>query len=204
MKDVPSSIKNILTAIAVVMIVAVVVGCCMFFSEKPPTPTDPPTTDTTAPSDPTDPPKQDSTQIDFNIRGFLFNNDHQYLDSASFTAKGPALSELIGGDAAAFDRVEVDGFPDIVAADGCKGRIKEHKNGVLDIIVEKITQRRDYETGELNSMYTEVRYCIFIDSATSEFLMCIVNIEDYDVQFYFTPSEHPRSISDVLIRAYQD
>lgn len=209
-----ATLKPVLSVVAFVMVLAVMSGCSLFDSEYDPTPIEttlptqstpteptPPTQST--PSEPSTPTAPTGPQIDFNLQGYLFNDERENIDTAFLAAQGP-LSSSSEDDNTGPTHISVNGFPDCNLNDS-SFLANERNNGILEISFYSSQHRRDPETGNLY-IFTEVIYTMYIDRNTSKFLMC--DIKDYHTgsvqQYYFTTSANPQIISDTLMKAYND
>lgn len=201
MKNTQSFLRLVLFTTALAMLLTLSTGCGLFDSDdiSPETaPTSPSQTVTPETSTPA-PPK--GPQMDLRIKGYLFNDKHENVDTALLTAQGPLSFSFDDGNTGS-TYLSVSGFSDYSHNDS-SFFANEQKNHILVISVQSYQNRRNPETGK-SYIFTEVIYTMYIDQTTSQFLMC--DIRDYhsgtEQQYYFTASANPKIISDTLTKAY--
>lgn len=156
-----------------------------------------------------DPKTYRNYKINYDIQGYLFNENKEFIEDTTFTARNPYYPTMLrDGEVvskkSSFECVRIKGFP-IIDHESGLSTYTRNLNNIRLVQINMGGSTQDEQTGTTIPTLG-IQYILYIDKKSDELLLChiIHEVNGETEQYYFSPSSDPKNINDVLIRASND
>ena len=155
-----------------------------------------------------DPKTYRNYKINYDIQGYLFNENKEFIEDTTFTARNPHYPTMLrNGEVvskkSSFECIRIKGFPIIDHESGLSTYTRNQNNNIRLVQINMGGSTQDEQTGSTIPTLG-IQYILYIDKKSNELLLChiIHEVNGETEQYYFSPQRNPDHINDILIRAY--